>query len=194
MNINDIIDIHIKLRKKHNLVDVAYFRNKNFTIEDYEKSFDIKKNKEKRKKKESYLTIIINIFNIPMLILHELFHFITALLINIKVYGFKISSPLKNNFYGSVLSLLNKNYIKNIIVSTSPIMIVIISFILPFINFNFIYFSFYVLLTIKVALPSKEDMITVLILLKIKNKLPLEEVSLLINVTQKNSRYINLYK
>jgi len=171
--IKEIINRHIKIREKHNIFDI-YEKDTEFNEYDYIDSFtDLKPKKNINKK----TTILYNFFMLPMLFLHELSHYIVALLLLIRPNRFFISNPLKSS--SGFISFHTENYIKRIIIMLAPILIIITAIILPFIFTNGIYFTLYTLLSFRKAIPSIYDIIFVKILWIVKKNLSAFELNLI---------------
>jgi len=176
--IKEIVEKHIEISNKYNLDDI-YEDDSDFTFENYVKEMNIKK-KQIISKKQSLLKIMYNFFILPMLFLHELTHFLMILLMFIKPMRFFIENPINGSF-GLVDYNLSNNYIKNILISLAPLILVFLSILLPFINIYFLFFSLYSLLSFPLVLPSSVDLDNVKLILLGRNKLNIFEISLLTN-------------
>jgi len=108
------------------------------------------------------LRTIKHIFGFPSLFLHELSHVIFGLLFGLRITKMSFSSMTEDEIYGFVMfggDGLAKSKFSEFFVSFSPILILITSIILLFISLNTWPFLVYVLLTLKLNFPSKQDFI-----------------------------------
>jgi hypothetical protein len=99
-----------------------------------------------------------NYFSLPALLIHELLHVIFSILLFKRVVGFNISSPNRKNF-GATISYakFDNSLIRLIIVGFSPALALLSAIVLSFINPWFIIFLVYLLLNLKISMPSKID-------------------------------------
>jgi len=105
------------------------------------------------------MKIIYNIFKIPALILHELSHLVMMFLTLNILYLKKIEISKNKNFTYDVLIKSSKPrfFIIEIIISMSPFLNFLITIILMINNIHFIFLLLYLLLTLKISIPSKRD-------------------------------------
>ena len=115
-----------------------------------------------RNKNRDALIRLYNKFCIPALIIHELLHVIFIKLTFSKFLGIKIIEGEDFEFTHNLsigVFYVPGNSFKKFIISISPIF----SFFIPYILFSlelyysFVFFSIYMLLCLRVFLPSKED-------------------------------------
>ena len=155
MNIKEIIDI----AKKDELVfdsvdkfdDVV---NGKITLDEYNNSFKISK-----------LRLLWNIFITPVLIIHELTHIVFGLLVGKKINDVSFSKINQVNYHASVdfETLVETNILTTILVNLSPVLVWLISILLTFVNPLFSILLIYVVITYKYSLPSKVDLLKVIL-------------------------------
>jgi len=181
--IKEIVEKHIEISNKYNLDDI-YEADTDFTFDDYIEKMNIKKMHIDKKsniiKNQTLIRILYNFFLLPMLFLHELSHVLMMLLLFIKPLKFFISNPI-NVCFGLVDHNLSNNYIKNILISSAPLILIILSILLPFIDIKFLFFTAYSILSLPVMLPSNEDLDNIKLFLLTKNNLNAFELVLIRN-------------
>lgn len=155
----DIIEIK-KIIKSVDVVDLMI----NGKYIEFTNQFVIKKFV---RRKVSFIHLLYHIFLFPMLLLHEISHYITMIFMFIKPQRLVIGSVLYNDYGGFVEFNEIPYNLRNIIISLSPISIGIIAIILPFLNIWFLLFTLYSLLSIKALTPSNVDYISAIISYKV---------------------------
>lgn len=114
--------------------------------------------------RDTKLRVIKNYLGYPIIFLHELLHLIFGLITFSKIESFKISSPKFKNFHGFVSILPSStNYFSTFLIAISPIFSLITFIILSFINPWFLIGLVYSLIFIKLSLPSKLDLMKILL-------------------------------
>jgi len=187
MEIKKIIEIFENAKKEHNIEEIMMGVDDDFNIFDLDLLFGVEENHEE-KGKADFLEIMKNLFIFPMIFLHELTHFIVALLLFIKPTKLFVSSPFKKDIFGVVLFGTLKKYTNRmIVVSMAPLLIFLSAIILPIINPCFFIFSIYVLLTIKHSIPSISDMKFILSQLLLRKKYKNDELDYIMNIINKKS-------
>jgi len=153
--IEKIIEKHIKIKEKYNFDEtITFFDDLDFGLEDYNNLF--KDDKKEVLNTEFNPSLFYRLFSFPMLVLHELMHFLMVLVVLFEIPNLYLSNPIKE-FYGEITHNASDNYIKNILVSVAPFLIIILSIVLPFINLYFLIFTLYTLYTWRIAIPSEQD-------------------------------------
>jgi len=146
---------------------VFYTFEEDTELEDFTKMF-----------KETKINIFKNIFSIPALFLHELFHIIFSLILFRKMESVEVTSPMKKNFCVRIYyKNIETSSIRNILIGFAPILVLFLAVGLCFVSCWFVIFLGYVVLNIGTVVPSKIDIVNVLIF-KYKSELSEEDFSI----------------
>jgi hypothetical protein len=157
---NKINNIIIKIRRKE-IVQKTKDSEYDFSTGSFEDFIEFDK--------ISFGEKLKNLFSFPVLVLHELLHIIIALIVFVKIKDFHITSFKMKNFHATVELESFENKYKNFFIALAPFLALISMIILSFINSYFLIGLVYLLLNLKMTLPSKLDIQNIL-LFKYKNE------------------------
>lgn len=145
-----------------------------------DEQFELYSKRIKESYQETNIKIIKNYFSYPALLIHEFLHIIFSLLLFVKIKTFYITSP-KHKGFSARLEIKNDiSFFKTVIISIAPILSIIIFLILSINNNWYLIGLFYLLLNIKISLPSKLDILRIFIY-KYEKKLTDKEYNIFIN-------------
>jgi len=156
-DIRNFVEKHIEIRNEYKFDDLISWGDDeylDFNMDDYNKLFDGDE-KEVLNYPENP-SLFYKLFNYPMLVLHELMHYLMVLIVIFEIPDIYLSNPMKE-LWGRVTYNPSDNYIKNILVSGAPSLLLLLAIGLPFINIYFLIFTLYTLFTYKHAISSQQD-------------------------------------
>jgi len=139
--------------RKEETDEVFYEFEENESLDDFTNKY-----------KETKFNVFKNYFSIPALIIHEFLHILVSFILFRKVVGVSTSSPKKKNFH-TIVSYENfdKSFIRTLLIGIAPIFSLFTFIGLCFVSSWFIIPLVYLLISIKTVLPSKLDIVNILL-------------------------------